>query len=193
MVLIGAAGRNAGKTELARRLIAREAAVRSVIGVKVTTVQDRHGPCPRGGAGCGVCSSFDTPYLLTEERARDGAKDTSRLLLAGASRVLWLRVLRERLADGLGALLAETGRAPLLVVESNSLRHVVIPGVFAVVRPQGRATPKPSCLEVAHLADLELTFVGSTFVPDPACIVCDGARWSLAPAPDGAGQRRASP
>ena len=51
MLMIGAAGRNVGNTELACALIRKYSAERPVTGIKVTTVTRRDGTCPRGGTG----------------------------------------------------------------------------------------------------------------------------------------------
>ena len=93
MLLIGSSGRNVGKTELACRIISRFAGRSDIVGIKVTTIARKSDTCPRGGAGCGVCSSLTGQYCITEENDRASCKDTSKLLAAGARRVYWLRVL----------------------------------------------------------------------------------------------------
>ena len=95
MLLIGAAGRNTGKTEFACTLLRRFSTLQSITAIKITVIRsdESRGSCPRGGSGCGVCSSLEGEYDITEETDRDGSKDTSRLLRAGANHVFWLRVL----------------------------------------------------------------------------------------------------
>ncbi|MHC4344949.1 MAG: hypothetical protein ACYSUP_09725 [Planctomycetota bacterium] len=78
MLMIGSAGANVGKTELACAVIRRFCKSNSLIGIKVTTIQAKDGECPRGGAGCGVCSSIDGNFLVTEETDRTSGKDTAR-------------------------------------------------------------------------------------------------------------------
>ena len=56
MLMIGSAGANVGKTELACALIKKISKSTDVIGIKVTTIRVKDGQCPRGGNGCGVCS-----------------------------------------------------------------------------------------------------------------------------------------
>ena len=94
ILMIGATGRNTGKTTFACEVIRRYSGRHAVVGAnaKVTTIADRRGPCPRGGQGCGVCSSLAGDYQITEERAEAGGKDTQRMLAAGAHRAYWLRV-----------------------------------------------------------------------------------------------------
>ena len=92
MLMIGSAESNVGKTELACALLRKFSKSCNITGIKVTTIKDEDGRCPRGGEGCGVCSSLEGVYHITEELNRNSGKDTARLLAAGASRVFWLRV-----------------------------------------------------------------------------------------------------
>lgn len=133
MLMIGSAGRNAGKTELACALIRRFRSGRDVAAAKVTTVREADGACPRGGRGCGVCSSLSGAFCITEETSAEGAKDTQRLLAAGAAKVYWLRVLKHHLEEGAAALMELLGPNSLTVCESNTLRTVVEPTAFLMV------------------------------------------------------------
>jgi molybdenum cofactor guanylyltransferase len=179
MLMIGAAGRNAGKTEFACRVIARFAAETSVTGLKVTTVKERDGKCPRGGQGCGVCSSLKGNFCLTEERGENPDKDTSRLLAAGAERVLWLRVLREHLVEGLAAVRQAVGPGRTVVCESNSLRLVAEPDLFLIVREAVSQSYKDSAAAVREHADREVLSDGKGFAPDPAELGLLDGRWTL--------------
>jgi molybdopterin-guanine dinucleotide biosynthesis protein A len=181
MLLIGAAGRNVGKTELACALIRRLSATRRVVGLKVTTIRECGGRCPRGGDGCGVCSSLGEPFLFSEERDPAGTKDTSRLLRAGAARVLWLRVQSAHLEAGLRAVLAEIPADELVVCESNAVRQVLVPGLFLALRRAGVTEAKPSYAEVVQHADRVVELTPAGFDLDPAEIVVIGQRWCMRP------------
>lgn len=152
MLLIGAANRDAGKTTFACELIRRFSTI-AIQAAKVTVIQERDGQCPRGGEGCGVCTSLEGTYCLTEETVVDGNKDTQRMLQAGARRVFWLRVLRAELESGVGALLEAIGPDTPFVCESNSLRHAVAPGVFLMVQNKNSSFMKASARSVLQYAD----------------------------------------
>ena len=96
-ILIGAADRNVGKTELACFLIKKVSKTQKVIGLKVTTVNEMNGKCPRGGIGCGACSSLQGNYCIYEEVSKKTNKDTSKMLNAGATSVFWIRSLHNHL------------------------------------------------------------------------------------------------
>lgn len=179
MVLIGATGRNAGKTALAEELIRRHVGTRPVIGVKVTTVHEDEGPCPRGSRGCGVCATLEGPYRLTEERGEQQGKDTTRLLLAGAGPVFWLCVRPSTLAQGLDALRRAVPDDAVVVAESNSLRKVVEPDLFVIVQGTRSRKVKPSCQDVWSLADEVVRFDGVGFDPPPDAFGIVDGEWTL--------------
>ena len=179
MLLIGAATRDAGKTTFACRVIERLARRRPVVGAKITVIRESGG-CPRGGSGCGVCGSLgDAPYLLTEEHGENPAKDTARLLAAGATRVYWLRVAEAHLHEGRDALLARLAEGEALVAESNSFRRCVEPDLFLVVRRRGSDAMKDSCCAVLPLADRVVWFDGSVFRPDAETLGYHQGRWTI--------------
>src|SRR4030042_1387223 len=144
MLMIGSAGANMGKTERACAILRKFGKDADITGIKVTTIKDTNGQCPRGGEGCGVCSSLDGVFCVSEEIDRGSTKDTSRLLTCGASRVFWLRVVREHLVEGVTALLDEMGPDAVCVCESNSLRELVAPGLFFMVTGWDAKTWKDS-------------------------------------------------
>jgi len=178
MMLIGSTGRHSGKTLLACELIKKLRGRHRVIAAKVTTVQERNGPCPRGGEGCGVCSDLTDTYCLTEETEPGEAKDTQRLFSAGAETVLWLRVLRRHLAEGASKLLEKTGDA-FVLCESNSLRTVVEPGLFLLCHADKDRSIKASAAAVESLADYRIMFNGETFDNDCSAIDIRQGEWVL--------------
>lgn len=183
MLMIGASGSNAGKTELACALLRRFAAGRRIVGVKVTAVASKERSCPRGGQGCGVCSSMEGEHRITEETARGSGKDTEKLLAAGADKVYWLRVMRSHVQQGLAALLDVVGRDTVMVCESNSLRQVVEPGLFLIVEKVDHAgIPAPwkqSAEQVRQHADRVVRSDGSRFDFDLDRIQLAGDRWLM--------------
>ena len=179
MILLGAAGRNVGKTAFACALIRRYAAERMVVGVKITTVQRCDGQCPRGGTGCGVCSSLTGDYSLTEETATGTGKDTARMKEAGAGRVFWLRVQRDHLEAGVRALLEQMPPETCIVCESNSARLAVAPGAFLVLREAGASAIKATCAAVRHCAEREVTFFGNRWDFQPEDCRFEAGRWQV--------------
>jgi len=187
MILIGATGRNVGKTECACSLIRRFSTMGPIVGVKVTTIAERTGECPRGGAGCGVCTSLKRDWLVTEETGGTeaggteaggtGNKDTRRMLAAGAVRVYWLRCLKTALAGGLEDLLRTIGPGARIVCESNSLRLVGAPDLFIMVKDPASDKCKATAEAVRAMADREVRFDGKRFEPSLDDLVLVRGRW----------------
>ncbi|HUW20102.1 MAG TPA: molybdenum cofactor guanylyltransferase [Sedimentisphaerales bacterium] len=179
MLMIGSTGANVGKTELACAIIRKFCKSNPLVGIKVTTIQARDGRCPRGGMGCGVCSSIAGNFLITEETDRTLRKDTARLLAAGARRVFWLRVIRAHLEEALAALLEVIGSDAVLICESNSLREVAEPGLFLMVGGRRQEGSKESARKVAELADKFVASDGSGFDFDIGRVKLVEGKWAM--------------
>ncbi len=179
MLMIGSAGRNIGKTELACALVKKFGKTTDITGIKVTTIEAKDGQCPRGGRGCGVCSSLDGDFWITEETDSNSHKDTARLLAAGASRVFWLRVMKKRLEEGLAALLDIIGPDAVSICESNSLRQVVEPGLFLMVKGRGQEVWKSSARETEEYADRIVVAGARGFDFDLDQIKLTDRKWTL--------------
>ena len=178
MIMIGAGNRNVGKTEFACSLIRKYGPADDLVAIKVTTVADSETKCPRGGKGCGVCTSFKGNYHLSEETNSDSNKDTCRMLAAGATKVLWLRVLKPHLTEGLNALTAAIGPNKITVCESNSLRLIAEPDLFFVFKSAEDEPFKPSANEVLHHADCVVTFDGNSFDINIEDVQLIDGRWT---------------
>lgn len=162
MLLIGSSSRKSGKTRLAAAVIANNRKKTDIIGLKVTTIEEKNGTCPHGKKGCGVCSSMEGNFLVLEEMDGSLEKDTSLLLKSGASKVYWLVVMEEALCEGAAELLKFVPRESVIVAESNRLRLAVQPGVFVMlINPA--AEIKPSANRVRDMADLTIEFDGKDF------------------------------
>jgi molybdopterin-guanine dinucleotide biosynthesis protein A/nucleoside-triphosphatase THEP1 len=179
MLMLGSTGINSGKTQLACAIIKKFGKARDITGLKVTTINKRKGRCPRGGKGCGVCSSFEGNFIITEETKRNSRKDTSRLLAAGAKQVFWLRSEKKQLKQAISALLETIGPDTVLVCESNSLRGVVEPGLFLMVKNAANNKPKQSAKNVIKLADRIVKLSGKKFDFEPDEIGLNDGQWSI--------------
>lgn len=183
MVMIGATGRNTGKTEMACRLIKKFISSYTVIALKVTTVKETDGKCHGKDERCGKYSSLNADYLLMEEVSDNPRKDTGKMLTAGAHKVYWLEVKQECLAEGMTAFLKLINNGPdkIIICESNSLRAVVKPGLFIINQNARDQSIKQSCQNVLVHHDYMIRFDSEKFVFDinAADINYAGNRWSV--------------
>ncbi len=179
MLMVGAGDRNAGKTEFVCSLIRKFGSEHNITGIKVTTIKELDSGCPRGGKGCGVCATLEGNFCITEETNSVSTKDTYRMLAAGAKKVLWLRVLKSHLKEGIMALLEVIGNNQVIVCESNSLRSVVEPGLFFMVRNDKATRCKPSAEDVIGYADDIVLYDGKQFDIDINSIKIVNGKWAM--------------
>ncbi len=178
ILLVGAAGRNAGKTTLICSIIRNTSRHNKVIGVKVTAVDEGRAACPHG-KGCGACGTLESDFSIIEELARDSDKDTARMLEAGASRVFWLRARRYCMREGIAALMSCVEDDAAVVCESTSARACVEPGLFFIAKRSDSDDRKKSAAAAWELADRIVPFDGSCFDLDPCDISVSHGRWAL--------------
>ncbi len=168
MIMIGATGRNTGKTEMACRLIKKFISSYTVIALKVTAINKVEEKYHGGDERCGQYSSLNGNYSLTEEVSDNLKKDTGKMLAAGAHKVYWLEVKKEYLAEGFEAFLEliNNSQDKIIICESNSLRTVVNPGLFLINQNVQESLIKQSCQNVLSHHDYMINFDSDKFVFD---------------------------
>lgn len=155
MILIGATGRNSGKTTLALQIIEKYKDKMPIIAFKLITVRDHGDICPRGGQGCGICKGLKGCFDITEE-IQDGTKDTMLLKKAGAKHVYLIRALKDNVAEALEEALKLVPEDTLIICESNSARLAVEPACFIMIESSTSSSVKPTAQAVLKYADVVL-------------------------------------
>jgi molybdopterin-guanine dinucleotide biosynthesis protein A/molybdopterin-guanine dinucleotide biosynthesis protein len=184
MLMVGAAGRNLGKTTFICRIIERLSKTQPVVAIKVTAFDDVDGQIVAEMQKCQTYKTLEGRFGITREGEGSDAKDTHRMFHAGADKVYWLRTLKSALDDGMRALfdrMKSDGVAvetDCLICESNSARKAVEPGLFVIVRQDGDDF-KPSCTEVYDDADRVVQFYGDRWDVEPEDVDFSEARWRL--------------
>jgi len=159
-VVIGGHSRSVGKTSVVAGLIAALPELRWT-AVKIT--QYGHGICSADGAPCD-CATDDHSWALTEERARSGESDSSRFLVAGAARALWVRTRQGMLAEAMPRLRQELAHAENAILESNSVMRFLRPALYITVLDAGTADFKASAQEFLDRADAVVLHDGNNQV-----------------------------
>jgi hypothetical protein len=155
MVLIGATGRNSGKTTLALQIIHAFKEEIPVIAFKLITIRNHGDICPRGGQGCGICHGLKGSFDITLETGT-GAKDTMLLKKAGANQVYLIRAYKENLREALEEALKLVPNNALVLCESNSVRQVAEPAFFVMIQSSDSSSIKPTAEAVMEYADIIL-------------------------------------
>jgi len=157
IVVIGGHSRSVGKTSVVAGLIA---ALREYDWTAVKITQYGHGVCSASGAACD-CATADHSWAISEEKDQSGESDTSRFLVAGAARALWVRTEQGRLAEAMPALRQRLERARHVMVESNSVLKFLRPDLYLTVLDPGREDFKISAQEFLDRASAVILHDGS--------------------------------
>lgn len=179
MLMIGSAETKSGKTELACALLRKFNKNNNIMGIKVTTIENikEGGLCSEEGRD--TAFTLKQKFVITEENNETSGKDTARLLAAGASRVFWLRALKGSLGDGLATLLDRIRPEAVSICESNSLRQIVEPGLFLIVKRHTSNIWKDSAKRVKKYADRIVTTKAGNFDIDLNRIKLINNQWIL--------------
>jgi hypothetical protein len=143
IVVIGGHSRSVGKTSVVAGLIS---ALREYEWTAVKITQYGHGVCSTNGAPCD-CATADHTWAITEEKDRGGESDTSRFLVAGAARALWVRTEQGRLAEAMPALRQRLDPSRNVILESNSVLKFMHPDLYLTVLDPGTEDFKNSARE----------------------------------------------
>jgi len=149
LVVVGGQSRNLGKTSLVAGLIS---ALPDYHWTAVKITQFGHGVCSVNGKAC-HCAVDEHRWAITEERDRSGKSDTSRFLVAGAARSLWVRTKQGKLEEAMPSLRQKIAQAANVIMESNSVMGFLAPDVYLTVLHTATPDFKPSALQFLKLAD----------------------------------------
>jgi len=149
IVVIGGHSRSVGKTSVVAGLIAALPEFRWT-AVKIT--QYGHGICSADGAPCD-CATDDHSWAIAQEMDRSGESDSSRFLVAGAERSLWVRTQQGRLAEAMPSLRNRIANASNVIIESNSVMKFIRPDLYLTVLDPATPDFKVSAQEFMDRAD----------------------------------------
>ncbi len=149
LIVIGGHSRSVGKTSVVAGLIS---ALPEFEWTSVKITQYGHGICSANGEACD-CATADHSWAISEERDRSGESDTSRFLVAGAVRALWVRTEQGRLAEAMPALRKRMEGAGNVIMESNSVLKFLRPDLYLSVLDPATADFKTSAREFLDRAD----------------------------------------
>lgn len=156
IVVVGGHSRSVGKTSVVAGLIS---ALRQYEWTAVKITQYGHGICSANGEPCD-CATDDHTWTISEEKDRGGESDTSRFLLAGAARALWVRTEQGRLAEAMPALRQRLERAGHVMVESNSVLKFLKPDLYLTVLDPATEDFKTSAREFLDRATAVILHYG---------------------------------
>ncbi|MBA4323057.1 MAG: hypothetical protein C0408_09605 [Odoribacter sp.] len=157
MLMIGATGRNSGKTELASQIIRAFQNNFKIIGLKVSTYYEDD------SAFHSQQDFLKENFTIIKDFDQTGNKSTSRMLSAGASDVYWINTKIGYMETAYQEFIHQIDKKAVIVCESNSLRKIVTPGLFIMIRNTSNNTIKSTASDVIGFTDKEILFNGSRF------------------------------
>ena len=157
VVVVGGHSRSVGKTSVVAGIIAALAGMRWT-AVKIT--QYGHGISSANGEPCD-CATDDHSWAVSEERDRSGESDSSRFLVAGAVRSLWVRTRQGMLAEAMPRLRQELAKAENAILESNSVMRFLRPDLYITVLDAANPDFKASAKEHLDRTDAVILHTGS--------------------------------
>lgn len=160
-VVIGGHSRNIGKTSVVAGII-HDLADFSWTAVKIT--QFGHGICSINGKNC-HCSTDQHRFMIQEEQNLSGKTDTSRFLVAGARKSVWVRTKQGMLFEALPALREHIATDPFVILESNSIIRFMKPDLYLVVLDYSVQDFKASTKRFLDRADAYIIFQNETGIP----------------------------
>jgi hypothetical protein len=149
VVVIGGHSRSVGKTSVVAGLIA---ALPEYHWTALKITQYGHGVCSLNGESC-HCATDDHSWAISEEKDHSGDSDTSRFLVAGAVRALWVRTEQGRLAEAVPTIRRRLAESENVILESNSILKFVRPDLYLTVLDPATADFKRSAQEFLDQAD----------------------------------------
>jgi len=150
IVVIGGHSRSVGKTSVVAGLIA---ALPEFNWTALKITQFGHGICSADGKPCDCDTGDDHFRALSDERELDGQSDTSRFLVAGAKRSLWVRTRQGRLGEAMPDIERKIAGAENVIMESNSVIRFLKPDLYLSVLDTETEDFKDSAREFLDRAD----------------------------------------
>jgi hypothetical protein len=134
LLLIAGTGTKSGKTTMACRIIEQFKHL-NITAIKISP--HFHETTP----GLKVIHE-EAGYSIYEEKNMDSAKDTSRMLLSGAGKVYFAKVLDDRLKFVFDKIMDLIPEGAPVICESPALRNFIEPGVFIIMSSETTRTQK---------------------------------------------------
>jgi hypothetical protein len=150
LVVIGGHSRSVGKTSVVAGLIA---ALPEYHWTALKITQFGHGICSADGKPCDCATMDDHFKAISDERDLGGDSDTSRFLVAGAERSIWVRTQQGRLGEAMPDIRRRIADAGNVIMESNSIMGYMQPDLYLTVLDSEQEDFKVSANEFLERAD----------------------------------------
>lgn len=174
ILLIGGATRNVGKTTFTCSVIKNISKKHEIIGLKIKTIYEGdvffHGKDRNPLKG---------NYRIIEETDKTGNEDSMKMLKAGAKKVFRIKAKSEYLKDAFTEFLKQIPKNSFIICESNSLRNIIKPDLFLMIKHKNKNNIKPSAKKLEHLTDKIIYSDGAKYNYDYKAVDIKKNKWTL--------------
>ena len=150
LVVVGGHSRSVGKTSVVAGLIA---ALPEFHWMALKITQFGHGICSADGKPCDCATTDDHFKAISDEKDLSGESDTSRFLVDGAARSVWVRTRQGMLGQAMPDIQRRIAGAENVIMESNSIMGYLHPDLYLTVLDAGQEDFKVSANEYLDRAD----------------------------------------
>lgn len=150
LVVIGGHSRSVGKTSVVAGLIS---ALPEFPWTAMKITQFGHGICSADGKPCDCATTDDHFKAISDERDLSGESDSSRFLVAGAKRSIWVRTRQGSLREAMPDIRRRMAGAENVIMESNSIMGFLQPDIYIPVLDTEQQDFKVSANEFLDRAD----------------------------------------
>src|SRR5262249_3657473 len=157
LVVIGGHSPRVGKTSVLAGVISALPEFK-LTALKIT--QCGHGICSADGKPCDCATMDDHFKAISDEKETTGESDTSRFLVAGAARSIWVRTQQGRLSEAMPDIQRRIAGAENVIMESNSIMGFVQPDLYISVLDAEQRDFKVSANEFLDRADAVILHQG---------------------------------
>jgi hypothetical protein len=148
LFLIGGNTRHIGKTTLACAIIRAFSSIQQITALKVTSIYKND------GKHHGEHESLQGKgFSITLEPQSANQKDTSKMLMAGATESYYIQAMDHAIEEAWHEFLKIIPSNQVMVCESRSLRRILQPGLFIYLKSSKVKEEKPYSLWLEGLAD----------------------------------------
>ena len=170
VLLIAGAGRNTGKTTLACAIIRQISRGNKVAAIKISPHPHRQNPQQK-------IIEETSRYMIIEETDKHTAKDSSRMLRAGAHRVYYLQSTDRHIRMPFNKIMEMIPSGTAVVCESGALLNEVRPGLFLMLNRKGESTVRKGIDQLPYPPDQRIVFDGKDFDADITKISFRNDKW----------------
>ena len=168
LLLVSGSNRNVGKTTLICKVIEKVSDYQDIVGVKITP----HFHNSRINKRV-IISKPD--LFIAEELDTKSEKDSSKMLRAGATKVLYIEA-KDSAYQEIAIFLKKYYSEEIIVCESASLRKFIKPGIMCIVTSD-KKDMKPIVTEIKEHIDIWFDNSDDTFDFDISKISFENNKW----------------